>query len=263
MFSNISSLLTSSLLQKYSFILVIESIFVMALDVFILLIKEMNFEFPPEIKMRPEFLWTVSIVGQGTWSGITGITVAILCNKLQQEKFREKLLPLGAISNGVLHIEAGLFSWSVVVALITFIAVLLSGYSALGIVAHDLAATQVERAMAILIVVEIVLNLALCLTVFSLIIFSFNALLPVYFSTVYRKVTEALCHRYSSDRWKQSPTCDFSRASFVGSSVQFGTIDTMSDLTIPTLIRKLAAKRTKDSPRSSFASDNRSDLINL
>lgn len=268
MFGNISSLLSATLLQKYSFFLLIESIFCIALDIFIILIKEMNDDFPRSIQLRPEFIFTVSILGQGIWAGLLGISVAIFCNKLQQEKFREQLLPLGAFTDGTLHMEAGLFAWCLFTSLGQFVAVLLSGYSALGIVAHDLVATQVERAMSILIVTEIFMLLALCLTVFSLLIFSFNALLPVYFHALIQKMAELLCNRYSSDRWKQNPSCDFSQASFVGSSVEFKTIDVLADLSIPTLTRKLAQKRLKDSRQSSYASSsgnssNRSELLLL
>ena len=272
MFGNISSLLSATLLQKYSFFILIESIFCIALDLFIVLIKEMNEDFPREIQLRPEFIFTVNILGQGIWAGLLGITVAIFCNKLQQEKFREQLMPLGIWNDAVLHLEAGLFAWCLLVSMAQFVAMLLSGYSALGIVAHELVATQVELAMAILILAEIIFTLGLCLTVFSLLIFSFNALLPVYFNALVKKLAKSvLCKRYSSDRWKQNPSCDFSQASFVGSSVEFKTIDALSDLSIPTLTRKLAQKRFKDSRQGSFASStaassnsnssNRSELL--
>ena len=270
MFTNIDSLLRAGLLQKYSFICLLLSILCIGVDCVSVLLFCLNPNFNDEIQMRPEYVLTIRLNGQGIWCGILGITIAFVCNILAIEKNKEMISLESSefhfrIQQKILNTEAGLFIWTILVSLISFCGVLMSGYSCIRLIAADLLTSQIEQLVFLLYAVETLLILGICLTTFTLAIYAFNVLLPLYYSSFIRDLyTGALCTN-KSEKWKESPNCEFSQHSFSGSSIQFGTIETLSERSIPALTKKLSIKRQNDNcplPQTLLPS-NRHDLIVL
>lgn len=276
MFTNIDSLLRAGLLQKYSFVFLLLSILCIGVDSVSVLMFCLNSSFHDEIKMRLEYVETVRLNGQGIWCGILGITVAFICNVLAIDKNRETMNQQSEdhvrIQQKILNTEAGLFAWTIFVSIVSFCGVLMSGYSSLELIARNLMTTQIEQMVLLFYITETLLILGLCLTTFTLSIYSFNVLLPLYYSSLIHDISSGvICHRRRNDKWKESPNCEFGRHSFSGSSIQFGTIETLSERSIPALTRKLSIKRFNDNlldrprplPIQTILPSNRNDLIIL
>lgn len=283
MFTNIESLLRPSLLQKYSFVLILGSILAIGTDIVSVMVYCMNENFTPDLQISEHFLQFVSINGQGIWCGIFGITVAYICNVLVILKnkleiaFDQSVIDL--TSQKIVNLEALLFMWTILVSLVSFSGVLMTGYSGLEILARFDRAylSKMEELILLTIFTETLVILGLCLTAFTLAIFSFNVLLPIYYGSFAKDLCSgkifANFRKCEISKWKESPNCEFSHHSFSGSSVQFGTIETLSERSISALTRKLTVKRAQDNasirsqlqlPQSALPStSNRNDLIIL
>ena len=283
MFSNLESLLRPSLLQKYSFVLLLVSILAIGTDIVSVLIYCMNENFTVDFKLSKDFVKFVRLNGQGIWSGLFGITVAYVCNVLAILKNKIEIsidqAAIATTNQKIINLEAFLFLWTILVSIISFSAVLMTGYSGLEIMARfdRRFLTKMEELVLLTIFTETLVILGLCLTAFTLAIFSFNVLLPIYYGSFLKDLYSGKIfqdfHKSENSKWKESPTCEFSHHSFSGSSVQFGTIETLSERSITALTRKLTIKRAKDNisigsqlqlPQTAFpCSSNRNDLIIL
>ena len=274
MLNNVESLLSSGLLQRYSCVLLLLSVLCVGVDSANLLLFGLNPNFNAENRISAAFGGAVRLNGQGIWCGLFGISVAAICNALAIEKGRESLTvhprTFARVQQKILNTEAALFGWTILVSVAAFCAVLMSGYSTIELMANRLIHTQIEQMVFLLNATLTLLVLTMCLTTFTLTIYSFNVLLPLYYSSILRDLySGALFQKVASaEKWKDSPTCEFGH-SFSGSSIQFGTIETLSERSIPALTRKLTIKRLSDNfsdgemaPQSAIPS-NRTDLISL
>ena len=276
--TNLESLLTPSLLHRYSFLCLLLSTVCIGVDSISLILFFLNNSFDPLVGMNPNYISAVRLNGQGIWCGILGVVLSFLCNDLAINKSREACATdadfFAKIQDKILHLEAGLFACSIVVSIISFCGVLMSGYTCLEILALGLTNSKVEKMVLTLYIIETICILLICLTVFTLAIYSFNIILPLYFSSVFSSCFFK-CFASKKEVWKSSPTCEFSHNSFSGSSVQFGTIQTLSEGSFSAILtRKLGEKRINENyckePQSiipqnpsgsNLRSSNRSDLI--
>ena len=116
------------------------------------------------------------------------------------------------------------------------------------------------------------LILVLCLTSFSLTIYSFNVLLPLFYSSLFRLLIAKVKGYTWTENESESQSQNSKRSrnfanSFSDSSVQFGTIRSLSDTSIASLKRQLSEIRDRENglptSRTSSRKNSRSDLILL
>ena len=228
----------------------------------------------------------------GIWSGTMGLILAFICNLIWYEKMSIRPLPMpfettedhldGHVSkkqDRVFQLEALLFLSACFVTGLSLIGVYLSGLSIIYEMFQNVpkiggleSSLDIGNALYWSFCAQTGLILVLCLTSFSLTIYSFNVLLPLFYSSLFRLLIAKVKGYTWTENESESQSQNSKRSrnfanSFSDSSVQFGTIRSLSDTSIASLKRQLSEIRDRENglptSRTSSRKNSRSDLILL
>ena len=302
MLTNIDSILTKKMARTYSWVLFLLSFLCIGINIIHVTLYCLQARLQAGEQSGEQFILGNKMILTGTkifcltdgiWSGTLGLILAFICNLIWYEKMSIRPLPMpfettedhldGHVTkkqDRVFQLEALLFLSACFVTGLSLIGVYLSGLSIIyemfqGPMVPKMAeesTLDVGNALYWSFCAQTGLILVLCLTSFSLTIYSFNVLLPLFYSSLFR----LLIAKVKGYTWTDNETESSSRNSkssrnfansFSDSSVQFGTIRSLSDTSIASLKRQLSEIRDRENglptSRTSSRKNSRSDLILL
>ena len=305
MLTNIDSILTKKMARTYSWVLFLLSFLCIGINIIHVILyclqarlqSEENFGMGT-ISGEQKFILTgtkIFCLTDGIWSGTLGLILAFICNLIWYEKMSIRPLPMpfettddhldGHVSkkqDRVFQLEALLFLSACFVTGLSLIGVYLSGLSIIYEMFQNVPIRTAESSLDIgnalywSFCAQTALILVLCLTSFSLTIYSFNVLLPLFYSSLFRLlIAKVKGYTWTDDSQnsgisrnsKNSKSSRNFANSFSDSSVQFGTIRSLSDTSIASLKRQLSEIRDRENglptSRTSSRKNSRSDLILL
>ena len=244
MLTNIESILSSNFTKTYSWTLFLLSFLCIGINILHVIIFCANDDtIALELTLTKTKIFCLT---DGIWSGTLGLTVGFVCNIIWFEKTDADLEKSGTRfaddddkrRERIFRFEAVLFLLSCLVTVLTFVGVYLSGYTIMYETLYFKRLTFATVFCHWIFCIQTLMILVLSLTTFSLAIFAFNVLLPLFYVELARSAWTKLTGKPSSE-WRGN-------MSFSGSSVQFGTIQTLSDTSIASLKRRLCELREKE-----------------
>ena len=302
MLTNIDSILTKKMARTYSWVLFLLSFLCIGINIIHVILYCLQARLQAEEnQIGEQFILGNKMILTGTkifcltdgiWSGTMGLILAFICNLIWYEKMSIRPLPMpfettedhldGHVSkkqDRVFQLEALLFLSACFVTGLSLIGVYLSGLSIIYEMFQNVpkmggleSSLDIGNALYWSFCAQTGLILVLCLTSFSLTIYSFNVLLPLFYSSLFRLLiakvkgytwTENDCESQSQNSKRSRNFAN----SFSDSSVQFGTIRSLSDTSIASLKRQLSVIRDRENglptSRTSSRKNSRSDLILL
>ena len=304
MLTNIDSILTKKMARTYSWVLFLLSFLCIGINIIHVILYCLQARLQAEEnRIGEQFILGNKMILTGTkifcltdgiWSGTMGLILAFICNLIWYEKMSIRPLPMpfettedhldGHVSkkqDRVFQLEALLFLSACFVTGLSLIGVYLSGLSIIYEMLQNVPKTEssldIGNALYWSFCAQTGLILVLCLTSFSLTIYSFNVLLPLFYSSLFRLLIAKVKGYTWTDNESESQSRNSKRSSggssrnfansFSDSSVQFGTIRSLSDTSIASLKRQLSEIRDRENghptSRTSSRKNSRSDLILL
>ena len=309
MLTNIDSILTKKMARTYSWVLFLLSFLCIGINIIhvILYCLQARLQADSTNEIGEKFILGNKMILTGTkifcltdgiWSGTMGLILAFICNLIWYEKMSIRPLPMpfettedhldGHVSkkqDRVFQLEALLFLSACFVTGLSLIGVYLSGLSIIYEMFQNIehvpkieSSLDIGNALYWSFCAQTGLILVLCLTSFSLTIYSFNVLLPLFYSSLFRLlIAKVKGYTWTVDNESESQSRNSKRSSggssrnfansFSDSSVQFGTIRSLSDTSIASLKRQLSEIRDRENglptSRTSSRKNSRSDLILL
>lgn len=272
MLTNMESILSTKITKNYSWLLFVLSFLCIGVNILHVIVFCANDDtLVIELTLTKTKIFCLT---DGIWSGTLGLTVAFVCNIIWFEKTDEDCEKVRfsddkeKAKERIFRLEACLFLLCCLVTVLTLVGVYLSGYTIMYETLHFKRLTFVAQFCHYVFCIQTAMTLMLSLATFSLAIFSFNVLLPLFYVELV-KVASTKVFGKKSNEWR-------SNMSFSGSSVQFGTIQTLSETSIASLKQRLLDLRDKDngvrscstrdsecSSLSSISRHSRQDLIVL
>ena len=302
MLTNIDSILTKKMARTYSWVLFLLSFLCIGINIIHVILYCLQARLQAEEnQIGEQFILGNKMILTGTkifcltdgiWSGTMGLILAFICNLIWYEKMSIRPLPMpfettddhldGHVSkkqDRVFQLEALLFLSACFVTGLSLIGVYLSGLSIIYEMFQNVpkiesleSSLDIGNALYWSFCAQTGLILVLCLTSFSLTIYSFNVLLPLFYSSLFRLLIAKVKGYTWTENESESQSQNSKRSrnfanSFSDSSVQFGTIRSLSDTSIASLKRQLSEIRDRENglPTSQTSSrkNSRSDLILL
>jgi len=302
MLTNIDSILTKKMARTYSWVLFLLSFLCIGINIIHVILYCLQARLQTEEnQIGEQFILGNKMILTGTkifcltdgiWSGTMGLILAFICNLIWYEKMSIRPLPMpfettedhldGHVSkkqDRVFQLEALLFLSACFVTGLSLIGVYLSGLSIIYEMFQNVpkiggleSSLDIGNALYWSFCAQTGLILVLCLTSFSLTIYSFNVLLPLFYSSLFRLLIAKVKGYTWTENESESQSQNSKRSrnfanSFSDSSVQFGTIRSLSDTSIASLKRQLSEIRDRENglptSRTSSRKNSRSDLILL
>ena len=302
MLTNIDSILTKKMARTYSWVLFLLSFLCIGINIIHVILYCLQARLQAEEnQIGEQFILGNKMILTGTkifcltdgiWSGTMGLILAFICNLIWYEKMSIRPLPMpfettddhldGHVSkkqDRVFQLEALLFLSACFVTGLSLIGVYLSGLSIIYEMFQNVpkiegveSSLDIGNALYWSFCAQTGLILVLCLTSFSLTIYSFNVLLPLFYSSLFRLLIAKVKGYTWTENESESQSQNSKRSrnfanSFSDSSVQFGTIRSLSDTSIASLKRQLSEIRDRENglptSRTSSRKNSRSDLILL
>ena len=304
MLTNIDSILTKKMARTYSWVLFLLSFLCIGINIIHVILYCLQARLQAEGEQNQigeQFILGNKMILTGTkifcltdgiWSGTMGLILAFICNLIWYEKMSIRPLPMpfettedhldGHVSkkqDRVFQLEALLFLSACFVTGLSLIGVYLSGLSIIYEMFQNVpkiggleSSLDIGNALYWSFCAQTGLILVLCLTSFSLTIYSFNVLLPLFYSSLFRLLIAKVKGYTWTENESESQSQNSKRSrnfanSFSDSSVQFGTIRSLSDTSIASLKRQLSEIRDRENglptSRTSSRKNSRSDLILL
>ena len=286
MLTNIESIMSRSMVRSYSLALFVLSFFCIGANivnvVVFCLVSSADQATAGAVTSQTGIPLTASKIfclTNGIWLGTLGLILAFICNLIWFEKTALRRSPFASdeesdLENAstrtqedrIFQLEALLFFMSTIFTLFGGIGVILSGYSVLYETVNYSRISVGDQICYWAFIIQTVLTLGICLTTFSLCIFSFNVLLPLFYSSLCRTFMNQISIRKVpsskstiSNGWERR-----SNISFSDSSIQFGTIQTLSDTSVASLKRQLSQIREKENfqPLNNFSSLSKGKTLN-
>ena len=298
MLTNIDSILTKKMARTYSWVLFLLSFLCIGINIIHVILYCLQARLQAEGEqfiLGNKMILTgtkIFCLTDGIWSGTMGLILAFICNLIWYEKMSIRPLPMpfettedhldGHVSkkqDRVFQLEALLFLSACFVTGLSLIGVYLSGLSIIYEMFQNVpkiegveSSLDIGNALYWSFCAQTGLILVLCLTSFSLTIYSFNVLLPLFYSSLFRLLIAKVKGYTWTENESESQSQNSKRSrnfanSFSDSSVQFGTIRSLSDTSIASLKRQLSEIRDRENglptSRTSSRKNSRSDLILL
>ena len=302
MLTNIDSILTKKMARTYSWVLFLLSFLCIGINIIHVILYCLQARLQTEEnQIGEQFILgnkmiltrtKIFCLTDGIWSGTMGLILAFICNLIWYEKMSIRPLPMpfettedhldGHVSkkqDRVFQLEALLFLSACFVTGLSLIGVYLSGLSIIYEMFQNVpkiggleSSLDIGNALYWSFCAQTGLILVLCLTSFSLTIYSFNVLLPLFYSSLFRLLIAKVKGYTWTENESESQSQNSKRSrnfanSFSDSSVQFGTIRSLSDTSIASLKRQLSEIRDRENglptSRTSSRKNSRSDLILL
>ena len=302
MLTNIDSILTKKMARTYSWVLFLLSFLCIGINIIHVILYCLQARLQAEEnQIGEQFILGNKMILTGTkifcltdgiWSGTMGLILAFICNLIWYEKMSIRPLPMpfettedhlddhvSKKQDRVFQLEALLFLSACFVTGLSLIGVYLSGLSIIYEMFQNVpkiegveSSLDIGNALYWSFCAQTGLILVLCLTSFSLTIYSFNVLLPLFYSSLFRLLIAKVKGYTWTENESESQSQNSKRSrnfanSFSDSSVQFGTIRSLSDTSIASLKRQLSEIRDRENglPTSQTSSrkNSRSDLILL
>ena len=244
MLTNIESILSAKVTKTYSWVMFMLSFMCIGVNILHVIMFCANDDtLAIELTLTKTKIFCLT---DGIWSGTLGLTVGFICNIIWFEKTDDDM-ERGVKFAGdgqkrkerIFRLEAMLFLACCLVTVLTLVGVYLSGYTIMYETLYFKRLTFAAIFCHWVFCIQTLLTLILSLATFSLAIFSFNVLLPLFYVELARMAWSKVFGKKEQNEWRGN-------MSFSGSSVQFGTIQTLSDTSIASLKRRLTDLREKE-----------------